>query len=174
MLTADEILKLVNERLTVVATGRTPEGLYEPIRYVLSLGGKRIRPTLMLLAYNLFCEDPERILTPACALETYHNYTLLHDDLMDNADKRRGKPTVHVQWNDNQAILSGDTMLVLAYQMMAESPAERLKPVLDLFTETALEIGDGQQLDMEFEKRTDVTEDEYIEMIRLKTSVLLA
>lgn len=174
MLTADEILKLVNERLTVVATGRTPEGLYEPIRYVLSLGGKRIRPTLMLLAYNLFCEDPERILTPACALETYHNYTLLHDDLMDNADKRRGKPTVHVQWNDNQAILSGDTMLVLAYQMMAESPAERLKPVLDLFMETALEIGDGQQLDMEFEKRTDVTEDEYIEMIRLKTSVLLA
>ena len=114
MLTADEILKLVNERLTVVATGRTPEGLYEPIRYVLSLGGKRIRPTLMLLAYNLFCEDPERILTPACALETYHNYTLLHDDLMDNADKRRGKPTVHVQWNDNQAILSGDTMLVLS------------------------------------------------------------
>ena len=174
MLTADEILKLVNERLTVVATGRTPEGLYEPIRYVLSLGGKRIRPTLMLLAYNLFCEDLERILTPACALETYHNYTLLHDDLMDNADKRRGKPTVHVQWNDNQAILSGDTMLVLAYQMMAESSAERLKPVLDLFTETALEIGDGQQLDMEFEKRTDVTEDEYIEMIRLKTSVLLA
>lgn len=174
MLTADEILKLVNERLTVVATGRTPERLYEPIRYVLSLGGKRIRPTLMLLAYNLFCEDPERILTPACALETYHNYTLLHDDLMDNADKRRGKPTVHVQWNDNQAILSGDTMLVLAYQMMAESSAERLKPVLDLFTETALEIGDGQQLDMEFEKRTDVTEDEYIEMIRLKTSVLLA
>lgn len=174
MLTADEILKLVNERLTVVATGRTPEGLYEPIRYVLSLGGKRIRPTLMLLAYNLFCEDPERILTPACALETYHNYTLLHDDLMDNADKRRGKPTVHVQWNDNQAILSGDTMLVLAYRMMAESPAERLKSVLDLFTETALEIGDGQQLDMEFEKRTDVTEDEYIEMIRLKTSVLLA
>lgn len=174
MLTADEILKLVNERLTVVATGRTPEGLYEPIRYVLSLGGKRIRPTLMLLAYNLFREDPERILTPACALETYHNYTLLHDDLMDNADKRRGKPTVHVQWNDNQAILSGDTMLVLAYQMMAESPAEKLKPVLDIFTETALEIGDGQQLDMEFEKRTDVTEDEYIEMIRLKTSVLLA
>ena len=174
MLTADEILKLVNERLTVVATGRTPEGLYEPICYVLSLGGKRIRPTLMLLAYNLFREDPERILTPACALETYHNYTLLHDDLMDNADKRRGKPTVHVQWNDNQAILSGDTMLVLAYQMMAESPAEKLKPVLDIFTETALEIGDGQQLDMEFEKRTDVTEDEYIEMIRLKTSVLLA
>lgn len=174
MLTADEILKLVNERLIVVATGRTPEGLYEPIRYVLSLGGKRIRPTLMLLAYNLFREDPERILTPACALETYHNYTLLHDDLMDNADKRRGKPTVHVQWNDNQAILSGDTMLVLAYQMMAENPAEKLKPVLDIFTETALEIGDGQQLDMEFEKRTDVTEDEYIEMIRLKTSVLLA
>lgn len=174
MLTADEILKLVNGRLAHVGTGRTPEGLYEPIRYVLSLGGKRIRPTLMLLAYNLFRDDPERILTPACGLETYHNYTLLHDDLMDKADKRRGKPTVHVQWNANQAILSGDTMLVLAYQMMAESEAEYLKPVLDLFTETALEIGDGQQLDMEFEQRSDVTEDEYIEMIRLKTSVLLA
>ena len=173
-MTADEILAKFNEFLEHLPYDRKPFSLYEPVKYVLSLGGKRIRPTLMLLAYNLFCEDPERILTPACALETYHNYTLLHDDLMDNADKRRGKPTVHVQWNDNQAILSGDTMLVLAYQMMAESPAERLKPVLDLFTETALEIGDGQQLDMEFEKRTDVTEAEYIEMIRLKTSVLLA
>lgn len=174
MLTADEILKKVNEHLAHTATGRNPEGLYAPIRYVLSLGGKRIRPTLMLLAYNLFRDHPERILTPACALETYHNYTLLHDDLMDKADKRRGKPTVHVRWDANQAILSGDSMLVLAYQGMNACPSECLREVLDLFTETALEIGDGQQLDMEFEKRTDVTEDEYIEMIRLKTSVLLA
>lgn len=174
MLTIDEILNLVNERLAQVAVGRTPKGLYEPIRYVLSMGGKRIRPTLMLMAYNLFREDPERILTCACALETYHNYTLLHDDLMDNADKRRGKQTVHVRWNENQAILSGDTMLLIAYQMMGVCPDNKLRQVLQLFTQTAMEICDGQQLDMEFETRTDVKEDEYIEMIRLKTSVLLA
>lgn len=128
----------------------------------------------MLLGYNLYKENPERILPSAIALETYHNYTLLHDDLMDNADVRRGNPTVHKKWDANTAILSGDSMLVLAYQRMAECPVEKLKPVLDLFTETALEIGEGQQYDMEFETRNDVREEEYIEMIRLKTSVLLA
>lgn len=174
MLTADEILQLVNSYLVSMPDDRSPKGLYDPIRYVLSLGGKRIRPTLMLLGYNLFRNDPERILPQACALETYHNYTLLHDDLMDNADKRRGKPTVHVKWDDNQAILSGDTMLVLAYRSMSQCTEGYLRPVLDLFTETALEIGEGQQLDIEFEQRNDVTEEEYIEMIRLKTSVLLA
>lgn len=174
MLTADEILQLVNSYLVSMPDDRSPKGLYDPIRYVLSLGGKRIRPTLMLLGYNLFRNDPERILPQACALETYHNYTLLHDDLMDNADKRRGKPTVHVKWDDNQAILSGDTMLVLAYRSMSQCAEGYLRPVLDLFTETALEIGEGQQLDIEFEQRNDVTEEEYIEMIRLKTSVLLA
>ena len=107
-------------------------------------------------------------------METYHNYTLLHDDLMDNADVRRGMPTVHRKWDANTAILSGDSMLVLAYQRMAQCSPSKLKPVLDLFTETALEIGEGQQYDMDFERRTDVTEAEYIEMIRLKTSVLLA
>lgn len=136
-------------------------------------GGKRIRPTLMLLAYNLFKDDPEKILSSACALETYHNYTLLHDDLMDNADVRRGQPTVHKKWNANLAVLSGDSMLVLAYQRMIECDSH-LAEVLRLFTETALEIGEGQQMDMEFETRNDVCEEEYIEMIRLKTSVLLA
>lgn len=174
MLTADEILQLVNNYLVSMPDDRSPKGLYDPIRYVLSLGGKRIRPTLMLLGYNLFRNDPERILPQACALETYHNYTLLHDDLMDNADKRRGKPTVHVKWDANQAILSGDTMLVLAYRSMSQCDEGHLRSVLDLFTETALEIGEGQQLDIEFELRNDVTEEEYIEMIRLKTSVLLA
>lgn len=174
MLTADEILQLVNNYLVSMPDDRSPKGLYAPIRYVLSLGGKRIRPTLMLLGYNLFRNDPERILPQACALETYHNYTLLHDDLMDNADKRRGKPTVHVKWDANQAILSGDTMLVLAYRSMSQCDEGHLRSVLDLFTETALEIGEGQQLDIEFELRNDVTEEEYIEMIRLKTSVLLA
>lgn len=174
MLTADEILQLVNSYLVSMPNDRSPKGLYDPIRYVLSLGGKRIRPTLMLLGYNLFRNDPEQILPQACALETYHNYTLLHDDLMDNADKRRGKPTVHVKWDANQAILSGDTMLVLAYRSMSQCDEGHLRSVLDLFTETALEIGEGQQLDIEFEQRNDVTEEEYIEMIRLKTSVLLA
>ena len=138
------------------------------------MGGKRIRPTLMLLAYNMFRDDPERILMQAVALETYHNYTLLHDDLMDHADLRRGHETVHKRWNDNQAILSGDSMLVLAYERMAQCPADKLGEVLSLFTQTALEIGEGQQYDIDFETRNDVSEDEYIEMIRLKTSVLLA
>lgn len=174
MLTSNEILTKVNGFIDGLPYDRQPMSLYEPIRYVLSLGGKRIRPVLMLLAYNLYKDDPESILMPACALETYHNYTLLHDDLMDNADVRRGKPTVHRKWDENTAILSGDSMLVLAYQRMAMCSPDKLEPVLKLFTETALQIGEGQQYDMDFEKRNDVTEDEYIEMIRLKTSVLLA
>ena len=174
MLKSDEILRIVNEGLESLPYDRKPASLYEPIRYVLSLGGKRIRPVLMLLGYNLFKEHPEEILMPAMGLETYHNYTLLHDDLMDNADVRRGQPTVHKKWDANTAILSGDSMLVLAYQRVAQCDAAHLPQVLSLFTETALEIGEGQQYDMDFETRNDVTEDEYIEMIRLKTSVLLA
>ena len=174
MFTPKEILDKVNGFIDGLTYNRKPETIYEPIKYVLSIGGKRIRPVLMLLAYNMYKDNPESILMPACALETYHNYTLLHDDLMDNAGVRRGVPTVHRKWNANTAILSGDSMLVVAYQRMAQCDAGKLKPVLDLFTETALEIGEGQQYDMDFECRNDVTEDEYIEMIRLKTSVLLA
>ena len=174
MLTADEILSKFNEYLDGLPYDREPKGLYEPVKYVLSMGGKRIRPSLMLMAYNMYKDDPESILPSACAIETYHNYTLLHDDLMDNAGMRRGKQTVHVKWNANTAILSGDSMLVLAYSHFLKCRLDKLKPVLDLFTETALEIGEGQQYDMDFETRTDVTEAEYIEMIRLKTSVLLA
>lgn len=174
MINADQILKLVNDYLVQLPYDRRPASLYEPIRYVLSMGGKRIRPVLMLLSYNLFKEDPETILMPACALETYHNYTLLHDDLMDNADLRRGHETVHKKWNANTAILSGDSMLVLAYQRMQQCSSDKMSEVLALFTETALEIGEGQEYDMAFEHRDDVSEEEYIEMIRLKTSVLLA
>lgn len=174
MLKAEEILTKVNTFLDNIPYDRKPQSLYEPIKYVLSMGGKRIRPVLMLLAYNLFKDDPESILMPACALETYHNYTLLHDDLMDNADLRRGHQTVHRRWDANTAILSGDSMLVLAYQRMAQCSADKVQEVLNLFTETALEIGEGQQYDMDFEHRNDVREEEYIEMIRLKTSVLLA
>lgn len=174
MKTADEILSMVNEFLANLPYERKPKSLYEPIRYVLSMGGKRIRPTLMLLGYNLFKDNPEMILMNAVALETYHNYTLLHDDLMDNADLRRGHETVHKKWDANTAILSGDSMLVLAYERMAQCDEKHLAKVLKLFTTTALEIGEGQQFDMEFENRNDVREEEYIEMICLKTSVLLA
>ena len=174
MQTSNEILERINTFIDQLPYERKPLTLYEPIRYVLSLGGKRIRPALMLLAYQLYKDQPEQILMPAVALETYHNYTLLHDDLMDNADLRRGHETVHKRWDANTAILSGDSILVLAYERMTHVPADKLAPVLTLFTETALQIGEGQQYDMEFEHRNDVSEDEYIEMIRLKTSVLLA
>ena len=174
MKSSKEILKLVNDYLAQLPYERKPKSLYEPVEYVLSIGGKRIRPVLALMGYNLWKEDPERILMPAVGIETYHNYTLLHDDLMDQADMRRGHETVHRRWDANKAILSGDSMLVLAYQRMQQVPAEKLPAVLDLFTVTALEIGEGQEYDMDFETRNDVTEDEYIEMIRLKTSVLLA
>ena len=173
-LSSEEILRKVNDFLDRLPYDRQPASLYEPVKYVLSLGGKRIRPVLMLLGYNLWREQPEDILMTACGIETYHNYTLLHDDLMDNADMRRGHETVHRRWDANKAILSGDSMLVLAYQRVAQVPADKLRDVLDLFTVTALEIGEGQEYDMAFETRNDVTEDEYIEMIRLKTSVLLA
>lgn len=169
-----DILTLVNNYLDNIPYTRQPETLYEPIRYVLSLGGKRIRPVLMLMSYNLYKDDADTILPTACGLETYHNYTLLHDDLMDNADMRRGHATVHKKWDANTAILSGDSMLVLSYQRIAQCAPQYLPQILDLFTTTALEIGEGQQYDMEFETRDDVCEAEYIEMIRLKTSVLLA
>lgn len=171
---AEELLVKVNDFLDNLKYDRKPSGLYDPVKYVLSMGGKRIRPVLMLLSYGLFKDDVESVLMPACALETYHNYTLLHDDLMDNADMRRGHETVHRKWDANTAILSGDSMLVLAYERMAKCNPVYLSDVLHTFTETALEIGEGQQYDMEFETRNDVTEGEYIEMIRLKTSVLLA
>lgn len=174
MFTSTEIQDKVNAYIASLPYGRKPESLYEPIKYVLAAGGKRIRPSFVLMAYNLWHDDIDHILPVATALETYHNYTLLHDDLMDNADMRRGRATVHKKWNANTAILSGDTMLVLAYEHLAKCDAQYLKPALDLFTETALEVSEGQQLDMEFETRTDVSEEEYIEMIRLKTSVLLA
>lgn len=173
-MTANEISDKISAYINGLSYDRTPASLYEPIRYVLSMGGKRIRPMLMLLSYNLYKENPGEILPTACALETYHNYTLLHDDLMDNAGLRRGHLTVHEKWDANKAILSGDTMLVLAFQRMLQCKATKLKPVLDLFTETALQVGEGQELDMSYERRRDVTENEYIEMIRLKTSVLLA
>lgn len=174
MQTPEELRLLVNNYFKQLPYERQPRSLYDPIRYVLSLGGKRLRPVLMLMAYNMYREHPETIIEQAIGLETYHNYTLLHDDLMDNAPIRRGQPTVHLKWDANTAILSGDAMFVLAYQHMANGLKEKLPEVISLFTETALGIGDGQQFDMDFEQRNDVREEEYIEMIRLKTSILLA
>ena len=170
----EELLKKVNEALEQLPYDRKPASLYEPIKYVLSLGGKRVRPVLMLMGYNLFKDDPERIMTQAIGLETYHNFTLLHDDLMDHADMRRGHETVHKKWDANQAILSGDTMLLQAFERIEACEVDKVKDVFATFMQTTYEIGEGQQLDVEFETRNDVTEDEYIEMIRLKTSVLLA
>lgn len=173
-MTVKEITELVNQGINSLPYDRKPQSLYEPIIYTMSQGGKRIRPVLTLLSYYMFRDNIRQALPCAMGLEMYHNYTLLHDDLMDNADMRRGNMTVHKKWDANTAILSGDSMLVLSYQLMSQCPQEMLQQVIDTFTITALEIGEGQQYDMDFEKRTDVTEVEYIEMIRLKTSVLLA
>lgn len=174
MYTSEELLKKVNEALDNVVYDRQPASLYDPIRYVLSIGGKRVRPVLTMLSYNLYKDDPLSIMSQAIGLETYHNFTLLHDDLMDHADMRRGHETVHKKWDANRAILSGDTMLLQAFERVEDCDPAKLPAVFKVFIQTTLEIGEGQQLDVEFETRNDVTEDEYIEMIRLKTSVLLA
>ena len=174
MYTSNQLLEKVNQALDHLAYDRQPQGLYAPIKYELSLGGKRLRPVLMLLTYNMYKEDVENIMMQALGLEIYHNFTLLHDDVMDRADVRRGKPCVHKVWNDNTAILSGDTMIVDSFIRMQQCDPAHLPDVMDVFSRTALEISEGQQYDMEFESRNDVKEEEYLEMIRLKTSVLLA
>lgn len=174
MLSFEDILNKIESGISELRFDCPPKSLYDPIEYILSLGGKRIRPALVLIAYHIYKEDIEKTIKPALGLEIFHNFTLLHDDLMDEADKRRNKPTVHKIWNDNTAILSGDAMLIAAYQLIGETQAPFLSSILRLFTTTALEICGGQQYDMEFESRMDVSENEYIEMIRLKTAVLLA
>ncbi len=169
-----ECLHLVEKSISATHYPNKPQGLYEPIAYAMSAGGKRIRPVLTLLAYGIYKDDLEKALPAALALETYHNHTLLHDDLMDNASVRRGKPTVHVKWDANTAILSGDTMLICAVEEILKTNAPRREEVISLFVRTMKEICEGQQYDVNFERRTDVSEEEYMEMIRLKTSVLLA
>lgn len=148
MLTSSQLLEKINVYIANLPYSHEPEGLYAPIEYVLSLGGKRIRPVLMLMAYHLYEEEVDNILSAAASIEMYHNHTLLHDDLMDRADLRRNKPTVHKIWGDNTAILSGDTMLILAYQLMSGCSSSHLKDVLDVFNKTTLEISEGQQFDM--------------------------
>ena len=153
--------------------GGTPRGLYEPISYTLALGGKRIRPTMLLAATDLFGADIEQAHHAAIGIELFHNFTLLHDDLMDRSPVRRGQPTVYRRWNENTAILSGDAMHILAWQQFIKQPHKNLQAILQTFGKTCIEIHEGQQLDMDFEQRNDVTLDEYMEMIRLKTAVLL-
>ena len=165
-----EYLDLVNQAIAAIPYPEQPNQLYEPIAYHMALGGKRIRPVLALMACDAMGGSPDVAIDSAVGIEMFHNFTLLHDDVMDNADVRRGKPTVHRRWNDNTAILSGDTMLTIATQYIARSANWQ---VMDLFNKTAIEIYEGQQWDMDFENRNDVTVDEYIMMIRLKTSVLM-
>ncbi len=163
---------LQNE-LQSIQYGQSPAELYDPIRYIMSLGGKRMRPLMTLMATYLFTDDWQQAVRPALAVEVFHNFTLMHDDIMDQAPLRRNQPTVHEKWNGNVAILSGDVMLVNAYQLFLTLDTDKLKPALERFSRTAAEVCEGQQMDMNFETRWDVTESEYIDMIRLKTSVLL-
>lgn len=166
-------MQAVENALSKLNQPTTPDGLYAPIRYQLSLGGKRIRPLLTLIACEIFGAEATTALAPALGIEVFHNFTLLHDDVMDKADIRRGKPTVYKVWNENTAILSGDAMQIQAYQLVCQVAPEILPQAVELFSRTALEITEGQQYDLDFEQRNDVTEAEYIEMIRLKTAVLL-
>lgn len=152
---------------------RDPEGLYQPIRYILSLGGKRLRPALCLAACDLFEGSLENALMPALSLEVFHNFTLVHDDIMDASEYRRGKKTVHKKWDQNTAILSGDAMLIKAYQYLAKADKKLVPALLEVFSKTALEICEGQQLDVDFEQQAATSEEDYLEMIRLKTAVLL-
>lgn len=164
----------INKEILNLDWKREPYGLYEPIEYTLAAGGKRVRPQLAMIASQLFGGKDEEVLPAALALEVFHNFTLLHDDVMDKADVRRGRPTVHVKWNENTAILSGDQMLIEAYKLLAGVPADKLPRVLQLFNKMATEICEGQQYDVDFESQEQVTIEEYLKMIRLKTSVLLA
>ena len=170
---AHALLTKLENHITSHSYGESPTELYAPITYIMSLGGKRIRPLLSLLAYGLYGKNPAEILSQASAVEVFHNFTLMHDDIMDQAPLRRGKATVHVKWNANIAILSGDVMLVRAYDLLLGTDTKLLPEVIRLFNKTAAEVCEGQQFDMNFEAYETVHEDEYINMIRLKTAVLL-
>lgn len=174
MFTIDYFSEIIEKAIAAMDFPAEPSGLYEPIRYTLDGGGKRLRPVLLMATAEAFGMPAEDVVKQALGIEMFHNFTLLHDDVMDNADVRRGRPTVHRRWNSSTAILSGDAMLTLATRLVADCPDGKLRSVLDLFNTTAMEIYEGQQYDMDFESLADVGVDRYLEMIRLKTSVLLA
>jgi len=174
MYSFSQLKNIINDYIKSNEFNKEPIDLYKPINYILSLGGKRLRPAMVLAAYNLYFDDIEKYLKPAIGLEIFHNFTLLHDDIMDNADIRRGNTTVHKKWNENTAILSGDAMLILAYDFFTALPDTKFKKVFLEFNRTGLEVCEGQQYDLDFEKQQNVSIDEYIKMIELKTAVLLA
>jgi geranylgeranyl diphosphate synthase, type II len=175
-LSVAEITDLINNQVEQLPLPDAPIRLYEPIRYILNLGGKRLRPVLALMTHNLFSDNLDEVILPALSIEVFHNFSLVHDDIMDKAPLRRGQETVHKKWDDNVAILSGDAMLVKAYQLLENAPPENLSVLLNAFNKTAIEVCEGQQLDMDFENRlfdnNAVTEAEYMNMIKLKTAVL--
>ena len=174
MYTIEQLRDIVKSEMAKQEYVEEPYSLFEPIKYILEDGGKRLRPILTLMAYNLYREDIERVLKSAIGIEIFHNYTLLHDDVMDDAELRRGRLTVHKKWNSNVAILSGDAAAVTAYKYIEHVEDEYLRRAIDGFNQVAMDVCKGQQYDMEFETRQNVTEDEYIHMIYLKTSVLIA
>lgn len=167
------ILNRINKEIETYEFGNAPVELYEPIRYIMNLGGKRMRPLLTVLSANLFTDSIEKVYKPAIAVEVFHNFTLMHDDIMDNAPLRRGKATVHEKWNNSTAILSGDVMLVKAYELLMDLEEEILREAITSFNICASQVCEGQQLDMNFETRDSVTEKEYLHMISLKTAALL-
>jgi len=169
----EDLQSLIANSVSKLNFPEYPAELYEPIKYILALGGKRMRPALLLMACDLFNGDVEAALPPALAIEVFHNFTLMHDDIMDNAPIRRGKVTVHEKWNSNVAILSGDVMLIEGYKLMMQVRENILRKVLDIFNETAVGVCEGQQLDMTFETSNNISIAEYINMIRLKTAVVL-
>ena len=175
MLPLEELYKIIDEAVEKTQWPAEPHYLYAPLKYMLDIGGKRIRPRFCLVTYNLFKDDiGPHIVNPAMAVELFHTFTLIHDDIMDNADLRRGRPTIFKKWNSNIAILSGDTMCISSYQLLSSTPREHINEVVTLFSKTAIEICEGQQLDMDFEEMNNVSMDEYVNMITLKTAVLLA
>jgi geranylgeranyl diphosphate synthase type II len=167
------MIELIEKEIASIPLGTLPKSLYEPIRYIMKLGGKRLRPLLTCLSYSMYRNDVQSIAKYAAAVEAFHNFTLMHDDIMDKAPLRRGKPTVHEKYNSNTAILSGDVMLVKVYDMFLSLPDDKLREVIRLFNKTAAEVCEGQQMDMDFETKSKVSEIQYLEMIRLKTAVLL-
>ena len=170
-----DIKDIVSKLFADIQFEKEPAGLYDPLRYMISIGGKRIRPTLCLLTYLLYRDDiNEAILEPAAALEVFHSFTLIHDDIMDKSPLRRGQDTVWKKWNEDTAILSGDVMQIDAYKRLAKAPADKIGSALDLFSKTAAQVCEGQQYDMEFENRAEVKMEDYAKMIGLKTAVLIA
>ncbi len=174
MKSLEEIQQIVKNQLASINWISNPISLYEPIAYSMSMGGKYLRSCMTLIACNMYKNDISEAIQPAIGIEVFHNFTLLHDDIMDKAITRRGKETVHIKWNENAAILSGDAMHIKAYQFVAKCPEKNLPEILSLFSKTAIEVCEGQQYDMDFETRENVTEEEYIQMITLKTAVLVA